>query len=75
MALDMFWVLMGALIVGIIIGAIPGFFGAMRGKIGLGLLGFVYCVVSGLALGALLAIPVAIVFVYFIQKNKQTGIR
>lgn len=66
---DLFWVMFGALVAGVIVGAIPGFYGVVKGRIGLGLLGFICCVIAAFAAGVLLAIPIAIVFVYYIHKK------
>ena len=63
-------VIFGALIVGIVIGAIPAITGAIKGKIGLALGGFAACVASSMVLGALLAIPVCAVFLFLIFRNK-----
>lgn len=62
-------ILAGALIAGLIIGAIPAIAGSTRGKLGLGLGGFAACVVASLLLGMLLSIPTCAVFMYFIYKK------
>lgn len=61
--------LFGGLMAGLILGAIPAIAGGIKGKLGLGLGGLAACVVSGLLLGMLLAIPVCVVFLYFIFKK------
>ena len=58
-----------ALLVGLTIGAIPAVAGAVKGKLGPGLGGFVACMSSGLLPGILLAIPVCVVFMYLIYKK------
>lgn len=64
-------VMLGALYVGLITGAIPAIVGATKGKFDLGMIGFIACLVSGLILGLLLAIPVCAFFVFKIC-NEQT---
>lgn len=61
--------IMGALIVGLLIGAVPAVCGAVKQKIGLAIGGFLACVASALVLGMLLAIPVCAVFLFLIFKN------
>ena len=60
-------------IAGVVCGLAPLIFGAMRGRIALGVGGFVACAAAGAVLGLLLAVPVAIVFVYFIQRSTRTA--
>lgn len=67
-------VITGALLVGLITGAVPAICGAVKGNMNLGMIGFVCCLVSGLVLGLLLAIPICAVFVYKIfngQSNRN----
>ena len=66
-------VIIGALLVGLITGAVPAICGAIKGKIGMGLIGFAACTVAGLILGLLLAIPVCAVFVYLIFKESSNS--
>ena len=61
--------ILGALITGLVIGAIPAICGAIKQKIGLAVGGFFACLGAGLLLGALLAIPVCAVFLYLIFKK------
>lgn len=64
--------IIGALMFGCVIGAIPAIIGAVKGNIQLGIIGFVCCVVSALLLGMLLAIPVCAIFVFLIfNKSKK----
>ena len=66
--------IIGAIITGCVLGAIPAIVGAVKGNIQLGIIGFVCCVVSALLLGMLLAIPVCAVFVFLIfKKSKKEG--
>jgi hypothetical protein len=62
-------VLLGALIAGAVIGAIPAISGAVKGKLGLGIGGFACCVVGSLILGMILSIPVCAIFMYLIFKK------
>lgn len=59
-------VILSGAIVGLIFGSIPMFIGASKNQLGLGVIGFVVCVVSGVVLGMLLAIPVSGLFVWLI---------
>jgi uncharacterized transporter YbjL len=61
----------GALIAGVVSGAIPMFLGASKNKLGLGFVGFISCIFSALLLGLLLAIPVSGIFVWLISKNSN----
>ena len=63
--------LFGALISGLIIGAIPAIAGAIKGRLGLAIGGFFACVVASLLLGMILAIPACSIFLFFIFKNKK----
>jgi hypothetical protein len=58
----------GSFMAGLVAGAVPVIYGGVKGKIGLGIVGFFVCIISSLILGLLLAIPVAGVFVYYISK-------
>ena len=55
-------VLFGAILAGCICGLLPLYIGRRIGRTGLGLAGFVSCVVSGGFFGFRLALPVAILF-------------
>ena len=67
--------ILGALVVGCVLGGVDAFCGAKKGKIGLAIGGFVACVIAGLLLGMILAIPVCAVFLYLIYKNpKKTDV-
>jgi uncharacterized membrane protein len=66
-------VVLGAIIAGAIIGAIPAIAGGVKGKIGLGIGGFFACLVGSLILGMILSIPLCAVFMYFIFKKGKTA--
>lgn len=59
----------GALLSGVIVGAIPAIAGGVKGKLGLGLGSFVCCVIGSLILGMLLSIPICVVFMFLIFKK------
>ena len=61
--------IIGSLLAGLIVGAIPAICGAVRGRIGLAIVGFVACVVSAFLLGLLLAIPVCAIFLFLIFRR------
>lgn len=61
--------IIGSLITGTIIGAIPAICGAIKQKVGLAIGGFFACVVAAFVLGMLLAIPVCAVFLFLIFKK------
>ena len=63
--------LLGSLIAGSIIGAIPAIAGAVKGNLKLAMGGFFACLVSAIILGMLLAIPVCAVFMYYIFKKPE----
>lgn len=66
-------VIIGALITGAIIGAIPAICGAIKQKLGLAVGGFFACLFSGLLLGMILAVPVCAVFLFLIfRKNNKS---
>ena len=67
--MDSVW--LGALIAGLIIGAIPAISGAVKGKIGLAIGGFAACVVANLILGMILSIPVCAVFMFLIFRKTK----
>lgn len=60
--------MLGALIAGLIIGAIPAICGAVKGKLGLGLGGFAACVGGSILLGMILSIPLCALFMFLIFK-------
>ncbi len=68
-----FGAIIGALIMGAAIGAIPAICGAIKGKIPLAIGGFFACLVSSLILGMILSIPVCAVFLYFIFKKDTSN--
>ena len=61
--------ILGAIIAGALIGAIPAICGAIKQKMGLAIGGFFACLGSALLLGMILAIPVCAVFLFLIFKK------
>lgn len=69
-----FGAVVGSVITGAVIGAIPAICGSIKQKVGLAIGGFFACLVSSLILGMILAIPVCAVFLFLIfkkDKNKE----
>ena len=66
-------VLLGAIIGGALVGAVPAICGAIKGKLGLAIVGFLTCMLASLILGMILSIPACAVFLYLIfKKNNNT---
>jgi uncharacterized membrane protein len=61
--------LIDGLLLGLICGVIPLFFSTGRNRLKLGFGAVVACVISGLLLGLLLAIPVAVLFLWLIFRH------
>ena len=61
--------IIGSIITGALIGAIPAICGAIKQKMGLAIGGFFACLVSAFILGMILAIPVCAVFLFLIFKK------
>ena len=62
-------VLLGSILFGSLIGAVPAICGAIKQKVGLAVGGFLACLAAHFILGMLLSIPVAAVFLFFIFKK------
>ncbi len=62
---------LGALVAGLIVGAIPAITGAVKGKIAYAIGGFFACLVASILLGLILSVPVCAVFLYFIFKESN----
>ena len=69
--------LVGGLVVGVLCGLAPLLIGRKRNRQALGKVGLIACIVSGLILGLILAIPVSIIFtmVIFFSKPPATDDR
>ncbi len=70
-----FGAIIGSLISGAIVGAVPAICGAVKQKIGLAVGGFFACLVASFLLGLLLSVPVCAVFLFLIfKKNKKSAV-
>ena len=69
----MFGAIIGSIISGAVVGAIPAICGAVKHKIGLAVAGFFSCLVASFILGLILAVPTCAVFMFFIFK-KEIGL-
>ena len=65
--------IIGSLISGAVVGAIPAICGAKKQKLKLGILGFFTCVICSFLLGLLLSVPACAVFLYLIFKPEKKG--
>ena len=61
--------IIGSIISGAIIGAIPAICGAIKHKIGLAIGGFFACLAASFLLGLILSVPVCAIFLYLIFKK------
>ena len=66
-----FGAIVGSILSGAIIGAIPAVCGAIKHKIGLAISGFFACLVGSFLLGLILSVPVCAVFMFFIFKKPK----
>ena len=69
----MFGAIMGSIISGALIGAIPAICGAIKHKIGLAIAGFFSCLVASIILGLILCVPTCAVFIFFIFKKEKSS--
>lgn len=65
--------IIGSLLSGAVVGAIPAICGAIKHKLGLAIGGFFACLVSSVLLGLILSIPVCAVFVFLIFKKTNAN--
>ena len=61
--------ILGSIISGALIGAVPAICGAIKHKLGLAIGGFFACLAASILLGLILSIPVCAIFLYFIFKK------
>lgn len=69
-------VIVGSLIMGAIVGAIPAILGLVKKQTMLGIVGFIACVVGNFILGLLLSLPICIGFtiaIFVKAKNNQNN--
>ena len=67
-----FSVIIGSILSGAIVGAIPAICGAIKHKIGLAIGGFFACLVASLLLGLILSVPTCAVFLFLIFKKEKS---
>lgn len=65
----MFGAIIGSILSGELVGAIPAICGAIKHKVGLAIGGFFACVAASLLLGLILSVPVCAIFLYLIFKK------
>ncbi|MBQ9978935.1 MAG: hypothetical protein IJP20_04000 [Clostridia bacterium] len=61
--------IIGSILSGALIGAIPAICGAIKHKIGLAVGGFFACLVASFLLGLILSVPICAIFLYLIFKK------
>ena len=61
--------IIGSILSGALVGAVPAICGAIKRKIGLAIGGFFACLVASFLLGLILSVPVCAVFLFFIFKR------
>lgn len=65
----MFGAIIGSILSGALVGAIPAICGAIKHKVGLAIGGFFACIAASLLLGLILSVPVCAIFLYLIFKK------
>ena len=69
-----FGAIIGSIISGAVVGAIPAICGAIKHKIGLAIGGFFACLVASILLGLILSVPTCALFMFLIfKKSKNTN--
>ena len=68
-----FGAIIGSIISGAIIGAVPAICGAIKHKIGLAIGGFLSCLVASFLLGLILSVPTCAVFLFLIFKKTNNN--
>ncbi|MGB9937338.1 MAG: hypothetical protein ACPK7O_06420 [Methanobacterium sp.] len=63
------YLILGSLTMGFITGVIDLIYGLRKNDLKFGIIGFIACIISGFLFGALLAVPVCIVFLWLIRRN------
>lgn len=64
-----FGAIIGSILSGALVGAIPAICGAVKHKVGLAIGGFFTCLVASLIGGLILSIPACAIFMYLIFKK------
>ena len=68
-----FGVIIGSILSGAVVGAIPAICGAIKHKIGLAIAGFFTCLVASLLLGLILSVPACAVFLFLIFRKPKAS--
>ena len=66
-----FGAIIGSILSGAVVGAVPAICGAIKHKIGLAIGGFFACLVGSLLLGLILSVPLCALFLFLIFKKNQ----
>lgn len=65
--------LIGSILSGAVVGAIPAICGAIKHKIGLAIGGFFACLVGSMLLGLILSVPLCALFLFLIFKKPKAS--
>ena len=65
--------LLGSILSGAVVGAIPAICGAIKHKIGLAIGGFFACLVGSMLLGLILSVPLCALFLFLIFKKPKAS--
>ena len=68
-----FGAIIGSILSGAIVGAIPAICGAVKRKIGLAIGGFFACLAGSFLLGLILSVPLCALFMFLIFKKPKTS--
>ena len=68
-----FGAIIGSIISGAAVGAVPAICGAIKHKLGLAIGGFFACLVASLLLGLILSVPTCAVFLFLIFKKTKNA--
>ncbi|MBR2721262.1 MAG: hypothetical protein IKB75_00600 [Clostridia bacterium] len=65
------WSVIGSILAGALVGAVPAICGAIKQKIGLAIGGFFACIAASLLLGLILSVPTCALFTFLIFKTSR----
>lgn len=68
-----FGAIIGSILSGALVGAVPAICGAIKHKVGLAIGGFFACLVASFLLGLILSVPTCAVFLFLIFKKPKTS--
>ena len=63
--------MLGSILIGVILGAIPAYYGAIKGELAIGLIGFVCCIIGFVMFKFLGGLLISIIFVYFVHSASK----